>query len=232
MATCGGTIISEKYILTAAHCLIDKQGSLAQPDAFGIGVGHTNVYNQTMVKAKSIIVHPDFIGKDTDGLADIGILEIDPLTFGGLVDKIPIFTGNIPAGQNFLAAGWGVTENGEPDFEALRGVLVMSGDASACKKFMPSFEDNNGPQICLPESLTPGKMTGSGDSGTGLFVYNNGVVKLAGLDSVATQVVYPGNNTVATVHLNVHVDYYMDFITNTTGLTEAYLSGSSDAVST
>ncbi|KAJ1644088.1 hypothetical protein LPJ64_004209 [Coemansia asiatica] len=154
-----------------------------------------------------------------------------PLAFGGLVEKIAIYTGNIPDNQSFLAAGWGVTETGEPDFEALRGVLVKSGDASLCAKFMPSFVDNNGPQICLPESLTPEKMTGSGDSGTGLFVYNSQVVKLAGLDSIATQVVIPSNNTVSTVHLNVHINYYMDFITATTGLTEAYLTGSSAPIS-
>ncbi|KAJ1823191.1 hypothetical protein LPJ75_000041 [Coemansia sp. RSA 2598] len=185
-----------------------------------------------MVKAKSLTIHPDFKGNATNGLADIAIVEIDALTFGGLVEKIPIYTGNIPDNQTMLAAGWGVTETGEPNFTALLGVLVKSGDTDTCKEFVPSFVDNNGPQICLPESLTPEKMTASGDSGTGLFVFSDQTIKLAGLNSVAAQFVYPQNNTVATVHLNVHVNYYMEFITATTGLTEAYLTGSDAPAST
>ena len=77
---CGGTIISEEWILTGAHCMAS-----VPVDQMGVLVGDYNLYevsnDQKFVNIKAKVVHPDY-NTPTPLNNDIGLLRLaTPITF-------------------------------------------------------------------------------------------------------------------------------------------------------
>lgn len=82
---CGSAVISEKFILTAAHCVCNNKNKIIQPTQMKVYVGiHQIVEIQKIqnneiddgmaseVTVEDIIVHPDYVcGKKSD--SDIGM---------------------------------------------------------------------------------------------------------------------------------------------------------------
>ena len=69
---CGGSVIGSRWILTAAHCMVDTK-----PGDIQVGVGRTNIDDfstgQTLAVDR-IVVHPDY--EDT-GTFDAALIHVD-----------------------------------------------------------------------------------------------------------------------------------------------------------
>lgn len=121
---CGCTIISEQYVLTAAHCL-----NKITPDITGVLVGSHNITagNATgtvdLLRAMNFILHKEYDPNDIKGVNDIALVKTErKISFNNVVGPacLPFRqTSNSFAGDTVEALGWGTTEFTGPKSEVL-----------------------------------------------------------------------------------------------------------------
>lgn len=99
---CGASIISGHYVVTAAHCLVDRLPQFTLIVTGMIDLGERGVSHV----ARRFISHPNF--NSNSMVNDIALIESDDvIVFRPLVQKIPIGNSHIIGGSIGMLHGWG-----------------------------------------------------------------------------------------------------------------------------
>ncbi|KAJ2785883.1 hypothetical protein H4R18_000272 [Coemansia javaensis] len=225
-ASCGGTLVSNRHVITAAHCLTNKKDPLdLHKHRVVIGYGSQIRSKQTQVEAVDAKIFPDYLPSGQSDKYDIAVVEIKPVEFGKTVQRMAIYDGSLDPGQKLLTVGWGGVNGGKPGPNALKGVTLVVGEPDECRKRVAEFDSSNGPRVCTLTDSTPGDGICMGDSGSSISIERNGKQQLVGLSSL----IYFGSNMQCagpgSMSLFTHVSYKLDFIIKSTGLTREYLLG-------
>jgi len=175
---CGGTIISEEWVLTAAHCMDGL--SIFQYDVMA---GQHNIHlpdiHEEMRLIKKAIIHPNYTWNDKE--FDIGLLQVaSPFAFSDYIQPIELNdVKELAADTVCEATGWGVTEEGGMFLAAnLQKVSLPVVSDEDCFMIYGGLMREN--MICAGEE---GKDSCSGDSGGPLVCPVDGQSKLTGVTS-------------------------------------------------
>ncbi|KAI4459638.1 polyserase-related [Holotrichia oblita] len=171
---CGGAIIGNEYVLTAAHCLED-----ISPNSLTVFAGSKyRTLPRQRVLLNSTKMHERYNNRTTEN--DIAILKLkNKLEFGRRVLPIALPAQNeeVTANISAVTLGWGyITEYG-PLSTKLRKITVPIIDRQQCRRLYSS-DDITNTMICAGV-LKGGKDSCGGDSG-GPLVANG---KLTGIVS-------------------------------------------------
>ena len=203
---CTGSLIAPNWVLTAAHCLVDEDGNVAEPSDVTAFVGHDfeEILTDTASRrvASQVVTHPQY-NHSVLGTNDIGLIQ---LTQPFPVEPVSILTSAeeaiyAPSGTTATAVGWGRTENGEfPDI--LQHVSIPMYSLEECRRRLQPFGFGQAPGTFCAGTAAEG--TRPGDSGGPLLVpFGNdwGQVGVASLASIDPELVgFPGTYVPTSIH--------------------------------
>ncbi len=185
---CGGTIVAERWVMTAAHCLFDAFGRLDTPSGIRVVAGiHDLVEDAGLeeVIVTNIIVHPGYDNSVESPPNDIALLELATVLqapVGELfVGESEDYTGTIG-----YIVGWGATRfineyaAEYPTTQQEAPVPLVS--LATCNSAISYAGIIAVTQLCA--GYAEGQIdTCAGDSGGPLYIVENGLVIQMGITS-------------------------------------------------
>uniref|UniRef100_A0A336LPC6 CSON008458 protein n=1 Tax=Culicoides sonorensis TaxID=179676 RepID=A0A336LPC6_CULSO len=169
---CGASIVNERFLLTAGHCLCSGTNKIMKPSSFKATIGlHRQPSNNFkassyQVSIKSITVHPKYVCDNVQN--DIALLELsEPLNLDkDQISSLPLQSTSITANDNHPATvmGWGwdnedVTLGNKPEILQKASITVISNEK--CQK---SYQENNKENIISETQMCAGRLEGGVDA--------------------------------------------------------------------
>jgi secreted trypsin-like serine protease len=200
---CGGTLISDRYVLTAAGCLRSRQASnlvvlLGDHDyKSGTDTGNAAVYG-----VKRFVLHPSF--NSTTQENDIALIElVKPVTFNAGVSPALLPPSNLLFTNSVVeVTGWGTTSFAGPVSTTLQKVQTTVVSNAQCATYYGDGAIKNS-QIC---TWMQNKGSCSQDTGGPLTIQLNQKAYVVGVVS------YGKGCATQTPDVNTRVTSYIPWI--------------------
>ncbi|XP_065085044.1 CLIP domain-containing serine protease C9-like [Ochlerotatus camptorhynchus] len=190
MLRCGASLVSNRFLLTAAHCI--RTGD-SKPIAVKLGTNEVDDPGAELYKIKKTFVHGSYqrLLKQND----IGIIELEKnVKLNSIVKPICLYTKHdeLPESTDLTTMGWGVGDDGNLSNALLKGTIRPIRRADCQRRFDVLVKKGlklSENQLCaLGDKDDTGIFTDScgGDSGGPLVLQRGDKCYLVGITSTGS----------------------------------------------
>ncbi len=211
---CTGTLVSSRFILTAAHCFFDDRNRR--------GVGDTDVVARlagTEYTSSKVYIHPAYHPRSSacvEGETDAALIELSSDVAG--ITPIPLLTSPVPLGATLTLAGYGTQGSGS---KGENGTIPALGTINVGSTIVEGYGES--PPTQNPSSVyffwkfdSGESNTASGDSGGPAFYDSGNQRYLAGITCGGY-----GNAEIGTESFDTRADLMAAWVMAVAGTTPA-----------